>query len=125
MDTTEQYILAALLVIFILICIWHYRLCHQGEDACGIHSKKEGLHCNCARLDAAMYAWDPEAKLAPCARRFKGQMPYHHPQRACAARMYNPFWPPYGSAGAYIGASSSPYIDVPISRMVGDHVPLE
>jgi len=38
---------------------------------------------------------------------------------------FNPFWAPYGSAGALVATSDSPYIDVPISRMVGDHVPLE
>ena len=133
----EQYIIAILIVVFLIICVWHYRLCHQGLDTCGIHPGKESLHCDCARHNAAYYAWDPQAKIGsqsdpfnssgikPCLTRFSGQMPYRHPRAACSAHMYNPFWPPFGSAGAYITTSGSPYIDVPISRMIGDHVPPE
>lgn len=101
-----------IVVILIAAFIWHRRV-------------QEGLQCNCARTDAANAAWDPNAQLAPCDERFRGLSPYKHPSAACASSMYNPFWPPFGSPVAFAPVSSSRYIDVPISRMVGDHVPLE
>lgn len=126
----ESLIIAILVVIFIIVCVWHYQLCHQGTDKCGLHcmpkdeAGKEGLHCDCARTDAAMYAWGAPG-LRPCKTQFCGQMPYKHPRQGCGANMFNPYWPPFGSGAAYIATADDPYIDVPISRMVGDHVVLE
>jgi len=113
-----KYIIAALIVVFMIICIWHYGRCHSA-------SRAEGLHCGCERRDAAMFAWGSD-DLPQCDPRFSGQMPYKNPNgRPCARHVFNPFFPPFGSAPAYIGSSSQQFIDVPISRMVGDHVPLE
>lgn len=117
----ESLIIAILVVIFIIVCAQHYQSCHQGTDKRG---PKEGLHCGCARTDAAMYAWGAPG-LRPCKTRFRGQMPYKHPRQGCSAKMFNPYWPPFGSGASYIATADDPYIDVPISRMVGDHVVLE
>lgn len=114
---TSLQLIAILIVIFIIVCIWHYRLCHQDG--------RESLNCNCSRLEAAQAAWDPNAKLKPCPTRYIGNMPYRHPNAACASPVYNPFWPPFGSAGSFMPTSESRYIEVPISRMIGDHVPPE
>lgn len=125
---TDEYLIAILIVIMIIVCIWHYRRCHQGDDQCGIHaSLKEGLHCDCARTSAAAFAWENAEALPRCDARFRGIMPYKHPDspNACASPMYNPFWPPYSAVRPFAPNATSPYIDVPISRMVGDHVPLE
>jgi len=107
--------IAISIIILIIICIHYTKI--------GSH---ENLHCDCARNGAALYAWGKGPSLPLCDMRFKGLSPYKHPNAACASPMFNPFWPPFGSANAYVSsASRTPYVDVPISRMVGDHVPLE
>jgi hypothetical protein len=116
----KETIICILVAIFIIVCIWHYRLCHMDPA----FDAREGLHCGCARQDAAMYAWGRDA-LPICDARFEGQMPYKHPSHACAYPIFNPFYPPFGSAGSFAPTTESAFIDVPISRMVGDHVPLE
>ncbi len=123
----ENYIIAILVVVLILVCIWHFGLCHRGIDMCGLHcaaGKKEGLHCDCARNSAALAAWNADPAAVPvCDERFRGLAPFKHPNAPCSYRMYNPFWFPYGAAPTF--ASKAGMTDVPISRMVGDHVPLE
>ena len=114
---TSRYVICAIAIIFIIVIIWVY----SRTNATGA----ENLHCGCSRREAAMFAWDPEGKLPPCDMRFKGLMPFKHPSAACSSPAYNPFYPPFSSTVSFAPTSASPYIDVPISRMVGDHVPLE
>lgn len=111
-----KYIVAILVIIFMLVCIWHYKKCYTTE----------ALHCTCARRDAAMAAWGSSKEgTPPCDERFRGQMPFKHPRVACSRPTFNPYWAPFGSANAFATGATSQFIDVPISRMVGDHVPLE
>lgn len=107
---------AALIVIVILLIVLHMRECH-------VSRAREGLHCDCARTIASQGVDD--ASLPLCPERYVGQLPFGNPggPRACRRPEYNPFWPPHGAAGAYVGAGDT--VDIPISRMIGDHVPME
>ena len=119
---TLNIICAIVIIYIVIVIIWmRTRDAPPGSTQAGA----ENLHCGCMRRRAAMHAWDPEGKLPPCDMRFKGLMPFKHPSVACSSPVYNPFYPPFSSAVSYAPTSASPYIDVPISRMVGDHVPLE
>jgi len=60
--------------------------------------------------------------LPPCEETYHGVLPYGHPNgpKACRSTTYNPFWPEYGAAGEFKNPTN--YSDIPISRMIGDHV---
>lgn len=110
----KTMIVGAIVAIIVLILImYHMRTSHPQEN----------LHCDCARTEASRVGY--ASSLPLCPDRYVGQTPFGDPRgpRACRSPMYNPFWPPFGAAGDY--PTPSDVVDIPISRMIGDHVPPE
>lgn len=108
-----KYIIA-IIVIIIIFSVWWRK-------------SREGLSCGCERADMklALNNGATAQNLPICDETYHGVLPYGHPDgpKACRSPMYNPFWPDYGAAGEFKNPQG--YIDIPISRMIGDHAILE
>jgi hypothetical protein len=116
------YIVLAIVLIIVVLVVM-----------CRAHnSTSEGLYtaCDCVHKRDALLAYDVGAEgqglpqgLPYCEDRYRGISPFLPPNRKCYTGSYNPFWSPYGDGG--VVSEVGPYFDVPVSRMIGDHVPPE
>jgi hypothetical protein len=122
-DWKTVFITAIIVVVLVVIIALHVRASHPQMFAAYCDKAQESLHCDCARTEASRVGYADSLPLCP--DRYVGQTPFGDPRgpRACRSPMYNPFWPPYGAAGEY--KTPGGVVDIPISRMIGDHVPPE
>jgi hypothetical protein len=123
MDNCWVALVIALVIVIILIVTMSGSQKARGSGSEGLCMR------DCAHRAAALRAYDigmeesPVQSLPPCEDRYRGISPFLPPNRPCYAATYNPFWAPFGDGGVVTGTEQ--FYDVPISRMVGDHVPLE
>jgi hypothetical protein len=121
------YVVLIIVLIIVIILVLERNACARM-----FARAREGLCAarDCVHRRDALLAYDIGAEgqglpqgLPYCEDRYRGISPFLPPNRKCYTGSYNPFWAPFGDGG--IMSEVGPYFDVPVSRMIGDHVPPE